>query len=314
MSKYIVHKAVELDSLSAKAISAINEQEWIISPKYDGCHAVFCFLQGQPLVTLSRSGESVASMGHIARGLLDVYPWLATSERIAICGEAWALGLEFNEISGMFRRHSKQESLQFVPFDVVPYDFNADTFADPSVLLGQFDGIPYMVPYANRLRSLLITRSHDYTHPRIVEPQYMTIHDSLSEAKHMADEAARVFKQSTTGAYDGTILAQANGLYQVGSGKGGEFIKCKPLLSDTVTVNAIFTATGDKTGKNTLALGFLLAGKKQKVSTGLTQAQVDAFTADPGQIIGQRIEVEAMGLTVNGLLREPRFKGIRTDA
>jgi DNA ligase-1 len=60
-------------------------------------------------------------------------------------------------------------------------------------------------------------------------------------------------------------------------------------------------------------LAFELDGKTQKVSTGLTQEQADAFTADPALIVGQHIEVEAMGLTSTGLLREPRFKGIRTD-
>ena len=110
------------------------------------------------------------------------------------------------------------------------------------------------------------------------------------------------------------MLAQANGKYSVGSGKGGEFIKCKPLISFTVTVDAVVSDVGGKTGKNTCVLMFPLNDHMQKVSTGLTQQQADDYTAAPSLILGQRIEVEAMGLTVNGFLREPRFKGIRTDA
>jgi hypothetical protein len=70
---------------------------------------------------------------------------------------------------------------------------------------------------------------------------------------------------------------------------------------------------GAKTGKNTCVLCFDLDGEIQKVSTGLSQEQVDLFVQDPYQIIDKHIEVEAMGKTVNNLLREPRFKGIRTD-
>jgi len=54
------------------------------------------------------------------------------------------------------------------------------------------------------------------------------------------------------------------------------------------------------------------------VSTGLTQAQVDDIADHQRGFIdkwlGKTIEVEAMGITSNGYLREPRFKGIRTDA
>ena len=121
-------------------------------------------------------------------------------------------------------------------------------------------------------------------------------------------------KARTDSFFDGAILANGSATYQVGSGKEGAFIKVKPLLSESVKVEQLHAARGDKTGKNTLALGFTHNGVYQKVSTGLTQEQVDSFIADPTLIYGKTIEVEAMGLTVNGAFREPRFKGIRTDA
>jgi DNA ligase-1 len=107
-------------------------------------------------------------------------------------------------------------------------------------------------------------------------------------------------------------MAKANGVYKVGSGKGGEFLKVKPLLSFTVTVTGAALDFGTKTGKNTAALKFMLDGLEQKVSTGLTQDQVNEITTVGWD--GYRIEVEAMGKTVNGYLREPRFRGIRSDA
>jgi ATP-dependent DNA ligase len=310
MADYIVHKAIELDNLSAKARAAITETEWIISPKYDGCHAVFCFVDGKHLGTYSRSGEVVRSMDHIARSLPDHYD-LSTG-RIAVCGEAWMLGKEFNEISGAFRRHTPQPDLAFVPFDIVPFDYNDQGTSGPVVLLGQYDNKPYPTPYIKRLSSLKVHRIPALSN--VLLPTSQVVFGTLEEVLPIADTSARHYKASTLAAYDGTILAQANGRYQVGSGKGGEFIKCKPLISETVTCNAVFPATGEKTGKNTLALGFSHNGLAQKVSTGLTQEQVDEFINDPSLILRQRIEVEAMGITVNGFFREPRFKGIRTDA
>lgn len=311
MADYIVHKAIELDKINKKNRELVDQRRaWIISPKYDGCHAVFCFDRGQHIVTYSRTGGHVHSMPHVARGLLLAYPFLS-SGRWAICGEAWALGKEFNEISGLFRRQSPSPELNFVPFDCVPFEYNMETTSFPPVHLGYMLGQVSMV-YADRL--MMIANPKPLLGDSILKPRYIAVDGDLPHVKQLADQEAERNKRSSTGAYDGAVLAWANGLYIVGDGKGGEFIKCKPLLSESVRVNALFPDMGDKTGKNTLALGFELAGKQQKVSTGLTQQQVDDFIRDNSLILGQTIEVEAMGITVNGFLREPRFKGIRNDA
>lgn len=310
MADYIVHKAVELDNLSDKARAAITEQHWIISPKYDGCHVVFCYELGKHIATYSRTGETVHSMGHIAADLLACYPDIRTADRIAICGEAWVLGKEFNEISGMFRRHSPQPELQFVPFDCIPFDWNDNATSGPPVLLGQFHHLHYAAPYSARIGALLKRESLP---TQVLLPRFIGASGPLAHVKQLADQEAGRLKTSITGAYDGAILAQANGRYQVGSGKGGEFIKCKPLLSETVTVTAVIADLGEKTGKHTCVLCFDLGGHVQKVSTGMTQTQANEWAADPSLIIDKRIEVEAMGVTVNGFLREPRFKGIRND-
>lgn len=312
MSGYIVHKAVEPSALSAKRKAELESQvnDYLVSPKYDGCHAIFCFDNGAHVGTYSRSGEVVRSMDHIARSLLDLYP--IQEGRVAIAGEAWMLGKEFNEVSGAFRRHTNQPDLCFVPFDIVPFDYNEDTTSGPVVLLGQFNHRVYPADYEARLMSLFSQRQR--VPSNVLAPRWMQVRGTLTEALEIASIYALDHKARTDNFYDGAVVALASGKYSVGSGKGGEFIKVKPLLSETVTVNALFPDTGEKTGKNTLALGFTLNGHAQKVSTGLTQEQVDMFIADNSAILGKRIEVEAMGLTVNGFLREPRFKGIRTDA
>lgn len=299
---YIIHKAVELEALSAKTRDALDEDTWIISPKYDGCHVIFLFNKGEFLKAVSRDNKPCTSMDHVAKQLRELYD--LGNGRVAICGEAWMQGKEFNEISGAFRRHANQPQLQFVPFDIVPFDW-----LDEAPVLGQLNGRTHTTAYRERLAFLAEPEEFPSS---VLPPSYRIIWCGFDTAWGLAQKDAKLLKARTDNFYDGSVLAQAGGLYKVGSGKGGEFIKCKPLISYTVTVTGAALDFGTKTGKNTAALKFTLDGHEQKVSTGLTQSQVDEITAVGWD--GYRIEVEAMGKTVNGLLREPRFKGIRIDA
>lgn len=310
MGDYIVHKAVEPSNLSAKTIAAMDDERWIISPKYDGCHAIFAFDNGSFIGAYSRTGESVKSMDHIARSLLDLYD--ISSGRIAITGEAWLVGKEFNEVSGAFRRQSPQPQLQFVPFDIVPFDYNTDTASFPPILLGQLDHRTYPASYEKRIATLVNQRKDVLS--QVLRPRYYVAIGKYEDALRDATNYALQHKARRDSFFDGAVLARATGKYIVGAGKGGEFIKCKPLISFSVRVEAVIADIGTKTGKNTCVLCFTLDGIIQKVSTGLTQEQADEFIQYPENIIDQTIEVEAMGYTVNGFLREPRFKGIRTDA
>lgn len=308
---YIVHKAVELSALSKKAKDKLaTNSEWIISPKYDGCHGIFAFDHGKKVGVYSRSGETVHSMYHVAEQLLDT--GLFNNGRWAICGEAWVYGKEFNEISGMFRRMRPVEELGFVPFDFIPWDYNDQTFTGPPIRLGQHDGKEHKVPYVLRMAQLEARLGGFLKMPSVYPPTLINFEGPFEEALEKAAALAKAYKKRTDSFYDGVVLADAYGEYTVGAGKGGEFIKVKPLISFTVAVTGAALDFGTKTGKNTAALKFILNGREQKVSTGLTQAQVDEITTVGWD--GYRIEVEAMGLTVNGLLREPRFKGIRNDA
>lgn len=301
---YLVHKAVELDALSKKLQASIEEHTYILSPKYDGCHAIFLFEDGNFLDARSRTNERVLSMGHIGQSLLDHYPWLASGKH-AIMGEAWIPGTEFSEISGIFRRQYPQPQLHFVPFDTVRWRY--DQAEDGRPVLGEFMDnfgcVRDARTYDERLGKLHFRQGIPSvvhcTKTRLLEKGDAVMATAIEQAKHY----------KSLGGYDGCVLARADGLYQVGAGKGGEFIKIKPLISHTCICLGVEHARGEKTGKNTGALVVQFNGKEQRVSTGLTQAEVDNLD----QFTGKMIEVEAMGLTVNGLLREPRYKGIRTD-
>lgn len=306
MADYIVHKAVELTALSKKLQADIENHTYLLSPKYDGCHAVFLFDNGVFVGARSRTNEVVFSMDHIGHELLTLYPFLQWGKR-AICGEAWIPHTEFSEISGIFRRQYPQPQLCFVPFDATYWRYNQVDDGWP--VLGesmdpdtghQFDEHTY----DERLGKLHNTTGAQRN--KVLPTVYKVLEKGDAVWATAVAEGRRL-KQ--LGGYDGAVLARADGLYQVGAGKGGEFIKVKPLVSHTCRCLGVENAKGEKTGKNTGALVVQFNGKEQRVSTGLTQAEVDNLD----QFVGKHIEVEAMGLTVNGLLREPRYKGIRTD-
>lgn len=306
----IVHKAVELDKLSSKAKKALAaNQLWAISPKYDGCHAIVCFSNGEYVGTWSRSGERVLSMDTTAKQLL--YHYKLPAGNWAFCGEAWDVGLPFNEISGMFRRHSDQP-LQFVPFDFVPFDGVSGVSGEPVLGVWHYSGVQCQYTYGDRLNWLV--HAFEAAPSRILHPRPVFFEGTLEAAFAMAMQQANHNKASTISHYDGAVLANLSATYVVGAGADGAFIKCKPLMSETVTVTGTKPALGAKTGKYTVALEFQFNGGTQYVATGLTQEECDLYYLQPEKIVGKRIEVEAMGLTYSGLLREPRFKGIRIDA
>lgn len=304
MADYIVHKAIDMAKLSkARKAELASEDTWVISPKYDGCHVVFLFDNGVFVSALSRTAERVLSMDHVGRALPLHYQ--LPHGLVAICGEAWMPGTPFAEISGIFRRYLPQPELGFVPFDIVPYTLSP-------FKLGMRNGAAVGTPYATRIGALRDTFKPAYS--TVIRPATIEFVGTPAQAWDFASVYATDRKASPFGHYDGAIMAMASGKYIVGAGTGGEFIKCKPLLSETVTVTGAKLAKGDKTGKNTAALSFEFNGQKQYVSTGLTQAEVDSIAANTDDWVGKRIEVEAMGLTEAGLLREPRYKGIRNDA
>jgi ATP-dependent DNA ligase len=298
---YIVHKAIEPSNMSAKALKAVAGADRILSPKYDGCHAVFLFNNGELSGVRSRDDKPVRSMQHVADALPNYYPWLNEGQH-AVCGEAWVPGWDFEDISGAFRRHSNQAQLEFVPFDTVPW----------SIVNGK-PSLNSNVPYDARLHRLgSVWGGWELAGP-VRQPQWSYLAGTEAHLMACANSEARRLK--SLGGYDGAVLALASGTYHSGSsGSSGEFMKIKPLMSETYTVIRTEPAIGDKTGKNTLALVVLHNGKEQKVSTGLLQAAIDDYVFNPSHIVGQRIEIEFMGITNGGMLREPRYKGIRTDA
>jgi len=93
-SDYTIPKAVDYDNLSAKARKALDPTGWWLQPKYDGCALYVNTMTGE---VKSASGKDVDSCDHIACDLMRYGPG-------EYCGEVWHPTMDFQDISGAFRR------------------------------------------------------------------------------------------------------------------------------------------------------------------------------------------------------------------
>jgi ATP-dependent DNA ligase len=206
--------------------------------------------------------------------ILDALP----EGHYTLCGEVYDPLKAFQEISGDFRRGSNSPNLRFMVFDgCVPGE-------------GELG-------YTKRMENLRRgIRVGDWI------PSWPV--DSFESAWDYAKE----LKKFAATRFDGAIWRNPDAPFECGRSKG-DIIKLKPLLSFDVECVGFEAAVGEKTGRETVALVVSFRGTKQKVATGLSHEQ----QASPAQFVGQIIEVEVMGLTLDNNFREPRFKGVRDD-
>jgi ATP-dependent DNA ligase len=292
MSKYLNLKPVEFDKLSGKVQAKFNWMGRLLLPKYDGCFAIVMFLNGVGLKVISRTGEVVKSMDHVYEDILLRYPGISKSKGgIAFLGEAWNPGKTFAELSGTFRRHSAQPGLGFAVFDMVRWD------GDP----GHMPRLYSPHSYEKRLELL-----RDYRH--ILSNVFPPLPVVCEDQEHAIRYAKNL---KAMGGYDGAICSDPNAKYEPGSGLCGSFIKIKPLVSFSLRVVGYEEAVGEKTGRPTGSLVVAFKGTTCKVATGLDEHQ----QATLQEFVGKIIEVACMDVYPgeDGLMREPRYLGIRDD-
>jgi DNA ligase-1 len=290
MAKYCVQKATDYESQSAKwkarnpSIDALAATHLGLR-KYDGCHLVVRSSSDGHGEAFSRTEEHSLSCDHIVHAIQRVYGlgWV-------VFGEVWQEGVPFPEISGAYRRQAPQPQLKFVPFDIVP----AGSYA-----IGIHD-----VPFSTRFRHLYNTLGRDnfpgsplipieYFKPGTYQPQ------------------ALANKLVAAGGSDGLIMRDLTAHWVKDVAKEGELIKVKPVLSLDLRVVGVEEGKGKMVGM----AGALLVTYKGKVSKagGLDYDTRRAWLAQPEKIIGQIVEVECLGITEDGFLREPRIKAVRYD-
>lgn len=264
-------------------LADLPQGEYTMQPKYDGCHLIVHLDQYAVPRAFSRTGEPVRSVDHIVAQLLAVFGTGWT-----IFGEAYAFGLTFPEISGNFRQHKPSENLCFMAFDVVP----ASTFNL---------GLYYPTPYRERLASLrAAVRAGGALAPDIIVTPDLPLDNPTGFAVTLKKQ----------GGYDGAIVRRSDAGWQAGDSKHGEVIKVKPIESLDLRVRGWFLGKGKHANR---AGGIYVEydGVQTGVGTGFTDDERSIIAQ--GTADGAIAEVEFMGFTEDGALREPRFKGWRYD-
>lgn len=293
-------KAVEYDKLPARfkklyLFQDLNRLGYWLQRKYDGCFVkavVNCATERCDL--FSRTGEVVKSMDHVKPMLIEMqrhtrpnsidHAW----DNVTFYGEAWYPGADFPTIGGDFRRQSNSPRLQFVVNDAVKeWDREAPYSARHATIY--LSGIPMHQPHESLPTG----------------PVFGALTYRAGEWSGSAMDFALTWQQA--GGYDGAILRNPGTVYTPGLVKHGEIIKVKPLLSLDLKVTAMFIDRGDKTGRDVFSVEVEYRGVTSRVGSGMPHNIQDV--PKPGQII----QVDCLGLTKDGKLREPRFCGIRYD-
>ncbi|AQT27786.1 DNA ligase [Ralstonia phage RS-PI-1] len=299
MTQYIIHKAVEFSAvkvgvrkaLSAESVDDLSNTHYL-QRKYDGCNGILKLTpNGAGDVVQSRTGEVAKSCAHVIKAGRSVFgAFLERGVAVAVLGEVWRPKTEFADISGMFRRHNAEPTLQFVSFDLL--------------MLDEFEnGMSYR-RFEDRYNALHIKARGAHATDTIQLGATYTP-GSYGSATDMATSLV------AEGGYDGAILRDPDGLWIRGNGTDGQIIKVKAAESYDLRVVGVEEGKGKYKG----TLGALVCqGPKGHVKvSGMTDAQRDEWWANPESIVGQIIEVQCLGFTNMGSLREPRFKGVRFD-
>lgn len=302
MAEYIIHKAVDFSavkvgvrkSLGIESVDDLATTHYL-QRKYDGCNAIVK-VTPSGFDIRSRTNEVVRSCNHIGvnvKALLSKR--LERGESFAVLGEVWRADTAFADISGMYRRHNAEPSLQFVVFDML----TLDEFEKGESARCFEDRYNALFPYFRGFHPLDPVRLCETYNP-----------GSYGEPTVLATHLVK------SGGYDGAILRSPYGLWKAGSGTDGEIIKVKAAESYDLRVVDIEEGKGKYKG----TLGALVCkGPKGLVKvSGMCDAQRDAWwsTEQDGageRIVGAIVEVQCLGFTNLGSLREPRFKGVRFD-
>lgn len=290
---YIVHKPAELSTVHKRRQEEIRAgaitRYWML-PKYDGCCTVIKMLPTGGYEIMSRVGKGpYPSMEAAAREAAATLSGLIRHHGgLVIIGEAWSPDYPHNEISGEFRRQVESDWLNLMAFDCIPLaDFEAGKCAMPyrarRAMLSDFE---------NGTRVVLATNNYAY-------------HD-LPAVQKMTNHLTGL-TPGNGGVHDGLIMVDPDGAWERGLGKTGEWLKFKRLLTFDLRVLEVNTEVGAKTGRTVYKLVVDYDGKRLGVGSGLPHKEAEVPK------VGDIVEVHAMDYSADGLLREPRYKGIRFD-
>ena len=298
MAEYLTHKVVNIDKVKVKHRLTLEEYEkkYEANAKYDGC---FAFVQMYPNgynTVESRTGEQVLSMDMQAAFLHDLLSEAVDYHNgLVVLAEAWSPVLGQNVISGYFRDTKKQHpELRFVVFDCLT--------------VAEYEAGHSPVPFSERMGRL----AGKLVSPLWYTPDPDTSYCVAERAERWAPGTYDALRLTNTlvedpRGFDGLILADQEGTWTAGRGTTGEKVRIKRNLTFDLKVTAVHEGVGEKTGRPVYTISVSYGGKELRVGSGIPHD----FKRVPR--VGDIVEVMAMDYSSDGLLREPRFKGIRYD-
>lgn len=309
MADYNILKAVEYSKTSAAwrkthAFDELLTLGWWLQPKYDGCFGMAVIKPDHTESRmLSRTGEDYTkSCQHILDEIRQCCEETGTwpmDDGFVVLGEVWHPTDKFPKISGDFRRQRPSPHLCFVANDLLPLKL-----VTPIVYFQRWDDLFELV-------GARVDQLDEVTKVCVVD---------VTRFNESPTGYAQWLKEQ--GGYDGAILRDPGASYTIGDAKLGQIIKVKPVLSLDLRCNGVIAGEGKHEGR----LGAITVsynGVASAVGTGFTdedrnfmwQGATRSSTGlfAPHNPIGKIVEIECMGLTEDGKLREPRFKGIRHD-
>lgn len=261
----------------------------LVSEKFDGVFAFALVMDGECLI-FSRTGEEYTSLEHLKAPLMTLYKDL---ECEVIIFEAYAEGVPQPTISGWCRDTKKQHT------EVEAYIHDAMTIEEfiaadtPKIYMPE----TYYVRYG-----FLKLHFDGYPYLHLI-PQF-----------HVECETALMALAESVWARggEGVVARTEFGGYYPGK-RNAYMVKLKKGVSFDLKVTGVEEGTGKYSGCTGKLICQDLTGKTIKVGSGLSDEQRKAWWSNSEEIIGKIVQVDAMAVSTKGVLREPRFKGIRYD-
>lgn len=261
----------------------------VASEKLDGVFCLAYVCNGKCHI-YSRTGEVYTSLEHLKPELIDLSK---ASQCDVIIFEAYVDGVSQPTISGWCRDTKRQH------LEVESYVHDMLTFSEfknCDTENGYADRYDYMQHCFKQLRPT--------KHIHLVDSWVV-----FSFAALMAWAESIWYRGG-----EGVVYRDFFAGYMAGK-RNSTMVKIKKAVSFDLKVIAVKEGTGKYKGST----GYLICqdrkGKKVKVGSGLTDEQRQTWWSPWGydEIVGKIVQIDAMAVSSKGILREPRFKGIRHD-
>lgn len=262
----------------------------LASEKLDGVYGLIV-VKDKVVKIFSRTGEEYLSLKHIKDELVALVGHL---DNIVLIAELYNPKLDQPTISGACRdtKHQHLEIGAYIHDMMTLEEFVAGRTTNN-----------FNLRYRNlRLVFHATEKFIELKHIYLVPQGYIENRDQLDFF------AQRIWSQGGEGAVAITLNSQ----YQAGK-RNASMVKLKEGVSFDLRVVNI----QEGLGKFEHMVGNLICqdatGKQVNVGSGLSNVERKAWYKKPEAIIGKIVQVSAMAISTKGVLREPRFKGIRHD-